>query len=125
MTDRQYHLLKEEKGTRYLEALDPLHHAPDWFRRQFGCDKIEHVDIAQWEPGRIDSYYRATQEDIKEAVPLLSLAQNWEEFQQIIGAFGFDEVQKQQIKGFLRAEGHGEKIRQLYDDWRAQKDLDF
>jgi|GEM_PF-5246807 len=125
MTNIQYRLLKEEKGTRYLEALDPVHRAPDWFRRQFGCDKIERLDIEHWEPARIDSSYQATQKDIEEALSLLPLAQSWEEFQQIMGAFGFHDIQKQQIKGFLRAQGHGEKIRELYDDWKAQKDMDF
>ncbi|NEP08812.1 MAG: hypothetical protein F6K14_00840 [Symploca sp. SIO2C1] len=122
---QQYRLLKEEKGTRYLEAVDPVHRAPDWFRRRFGCDKIQRLDLDQWEPARINSHYQATQEDIDDAMSLLPLAQSWEEFQQIMGAFGFSDIQKLTIKGFMRAAGHGERIHQLYNEWKAQKDLDF
>ena len=68
MTNNQYRLLKEEKGTRYLEALNPVHRAPDWFRKQYGCDKIERVDIEQWEPAQINSYYEAKKEDIEHAL---------------------------------------------------------
>ncbi|NEP62126.1 MAG: hypothetical protein F6K31_35155 [Symploca sp. SIO2G7] len=125
MTNPQYRLLKEEKGTRYLEALNPVHRAPDWFRKQFGCDKIERIDIEQWESAEINSYHEATEEDIQHALSLLPLAQSWEEFQQIMGVFGFHDIQKQQIKGFMRGAGHGTKVQQLYNEWKAQKDLEF
>jgi len=125
MTNNQYRLLKEEKGIRYLEALNPAHRAPDWFRKQCGCDKIERVDIDQWEPAQISSYHEATQADIDHALSLLPLAQSWEEFQQIMGAFGFTDIQKQQMKGFLRGAGHSERIHQLFNEWKAQKDMEF